>query len=204
MLDEKDLRNGRKGFIEELSDLMSQTIEEAHLDPDNVTLKLRTDKIRNKITAYLSRFYNDEAVKAYNQICRQKKAITSSRSEYAFYFGLLDNSRRFLEELGSPSEEAHDTDELEETCIKLRGHIHRGLLPIVEDRFKAGFFADAVESAFKILEPRIKNICRENGYHDIADRLTGADLVRKAFGNGEQPKAIRLNNMSNKIGRAHV
>jgi uncharacterized protein (TIGR02391 family) len=73
--------------------------------------------------------------------------------------------------------------------------IHRDIIEVAKDKFEDGHYADAVESAFKEINNRVKKIVKKK----MGDELDGAALMRRAF--SENNPVIELDNLSSTTGK---
>ncbi|MFC1512278.1 TIGR02391 family protein [Candidatus Latescibacterota bacterium] len=92
----------------------------------------------------------------------------------------------------------HGDDESDTKCLQsplFWVDIHPKVREVAKTRYESGHFADAVESALKLVNKTVKDIVRERS----GDELDGAALMNKAF----SPKApiITLYDLSTETGK---
>jgi uncharacterized protein (TIGR02391 family) len=73
--------------------------------------------------------------------------------------------------------------------------IHEDIIKVAKDKFEDEYYADAVESALKEVNSRVKEIVKSK----TGEELDGARLMNKAF--SENNPIIVLNNLSDENGR---
>ncbi len=73
--------------------------------------------------------------------------------------------------------------------------IHESIVRVAKNRFESGHYADAVESAFKEINKRVKEIVKSK----TGEELDGAGLMFKAF--PENNPVIVLDDLSTETGR---
>lgn len=73
--------------------------------------------------------------------------------------------------------------------------IHKDIIKVAKNKFEDGYYADAVESAFKEINKRVKEIVKNK----TGEELDGASLMYKAF--SEKTPIIILDNLSTETGR---
>lgn len=75
------------------------------------------------------------------------------------------------------------------------GIIHKDIIRVAKNKFEDGYYADAVESAFKEINKRVKEIVKSK----TGEELDGASLMYKAF--SEKNPIVILDNLSSETGR---
>lgn len=80
-------------------------------------------------------------------------------------------------------------------CSAFWNLIHEEIVRVSKNKFEDGYFADAVESAFKEINKRIKTIVK----NETGNELDGVALMRKAF-NPRDP-IIVIDNLSTQSGK---
>ena len=73
--------------------------------------------------------------------------------------------------------------------------IHKDIIRVAKSKFEDGYYADAVESAFKEINQHVKEIVKNK----TGKELDGASLMCKAF--SERNPVIVLENLSSETGR---
>jgi len=73
--------------------------------------------------------------------------------------------------------------------------IHESIIRVSKEKFEDGYYADAVESAFKEINKRVKEIVRKK----TGGELDGASLMYKAF--SERNPIVVLDGLSSETGR---
>ena len=73
--------------------------------------------------------------------------------------------------------------------------IHKDIIKVAKDKFEDGYYADAVESAFKEINRRVKEIVKKK----IGKELDGASLMQHAF--SEKNPIIALDDLSSETGK---
>lgn len=73
--------------------------------------------------------------------------------------------------------------------------IHESIIRVSKEKFEDGYYADAVESAFKEINKRVKEIVRKK----TGEELDGASLMYKAF--SERNPIVVLDDLSSETGR---
>ena len=75
------------------------------------------------------------------------------------------------------------------------GIIHRDIIRVAKNKFEDGYYADAVESAFKEINKRVKEIVKNK----TGEELDGASLMNKAL--SERNPIVVLDDLSSETGR---
>ncbi len=75
------------------------------------------------------------------------------------------------------------------------GMIHEDIIRVAKNKFEDGYYADAVESAFKEINKRVKEIIKNK----TGEELDGASLMYKAF--SEKTPVIVLDDLFSETGR---
>ena len=73
--------------------------------------------------------------------------------------------------------------------------IHESIIRVAKDKFEDGYYADAVESAFKEINKRVKEIVKDK----TSDEIDGAGLMTTAF--SPNKPIITLDDLSSQSGR---
>jgi len=137
------------------------------------------------------------------------ESITSSRSQliYDWVMTLAEQSidaekklallRDFINALTSQNDPLRslirDTAKLPE--LDFWSMIHKDIIKVAKNKFEDGYYADAVESAFKEINKRVKEIMKNK----TGEELDGASLMYKAF--SENKPVVILDNLSTETGR---
>jgi len=136
-------------------------------------------------------------------------SITSSRSQLIYDCVMtlaeqsIDEERKFqlLQEFinALTPEDSPLRNLIKETAklpeLDFWGMIHKDIIRVAKDKFKDGYYADAVESAFKEINKHIKKIVRDK----TGEELDGANLMYKAL--SERNPIIVLDDLSSETGR---
>lgn len=83
--------------------------------------------------------------------------------------GIIETTPGFASQLNSQANSKHDYD--------VWYLIHPSISEVSKKRMKDGYFADAVESACKVLNSRVRDIVKDQ----TGEELDGAKLMQKAF-----------------------
>lgn len=106
------------------------------------------------------------------------------------YLEELEDKKRFLEDL--IKEGQRFTDESVVNLYNLEGYdFHPLIQKVSEKKFKDGYYADAVESAFKEVIRRVKEYLKGK----TGEELDGDRLMNKVFGFENQDPIIKFNNL---------
>jgi len=73
--------------------------------------------------------------------------------------------------------------------------IHKDIIRVAKNKFEDGYYADAVESAFKEINKRVKEIVKNK----TGEELDGANLMNKAL--SEKNPIVVLDDLSSETGR---
>lgn len=137
------------------------------------------------------------------------ESITSSRSQLIYDWVMtlaeqsIDEERKFqlLQEFinALTPEDSPLRNLIKETAklpeLDFWGMIHKDIIRVAKDKFEDGYYADAVESAFKEINKYIKKIVRDK----TGEELNGANLMYKAL--SERNPIIVLDDLSSETGR---
>lgn len=137
------------------------------------------------------------------------KSITSSRSQliYDWVMSLAEQSidekkkLQLLQDfINALTPENDPLRKLIRDAIKLPeldfwSIIHKDIIKVAKKKFEDGYYADAVESAFKEINKRVKEIVKNR----TGEELDGANLMYKAF--SEKTPIIILDDLSTETGR---
>lgn len=137
------------------------------------------------------------------------ESITSSRSQLIYDWVMtlaeqpIDEERKlqllqhFIKALTSENDPLRnllkDAAKLPE--LDFWSMIHEDIIKVAKNKFEDGYYADAVESAFKEINKRVKEIVKNK----TGEELDGAALMYKAF--SERTPVIILDNLSTETGK---
>jgi len=137
------------------------------------------------------------------------ESITSSRSQLIYDWVMtlaeqsIDEERKFqlLQEFinALTPEDSPLRNLIKETAklpeLDFWGMIHKDIIRVAKDKFEDGYYADAVESAFKEINKYVKKIVRDK----TGEELHGTNLMYKAL--SERNPIIVLDDLSSETGR---
>ena len=137
------------------------------------------------------------------------ESITSSRSQLIYDWVMtlaeqsIDEERKFqlLQEFinALTPEDSPLRNLIKETAklpeLDFWGMIHKDIIRVAKDKFEDGYYADAVESAFKEINKYVKKIVRDK----TGEELHGTNLMYKAL--SERNPIIVLDDLSSDTGR---